>query len=975
MPTQPFHVSAKVVVRDSEGRRLVLKRARASRGNPGRWEFPGGKVDPAERIDEALLREVKEETGIKIELEKVIGSAESEARGKRIAYIFFDARHLFGKVRIGKEHEAYRWLTLEELLALKGLAAQFQGFTRSYCRAHGHSPHKPASKPQRLSLKDLRRHVRDYVRVLPHYRRFAKILRRVLEDGVKRISPLALVQARPKSVASFAEKILRKNKYSDPLRQITDLCGARVVTQIKPEADAVCRFIRESFMIDEANSHDAFSKLRPGEFGYRSVHYVVEFKGGVFPGIPKNLFELKAEIQVRTILQHAWSDVGHDRIYKSGFKVPESCQREAARVAAILENADDRFAQIVAGLEEYHCEFGAYLEPDKLEGEIAILKTRLRHDRRDVDAVHRLARIAMAQGDWQQVVRLVERLPERLRTGQLLCCLGSALCEQHKRSRSSSGFRRGRGLFREATRINTSRSEAYWQLAETASNKKEQLRHFQKAFEVDPGNPAALAGYIRLRILLEQSAGFVPLLRPEIEEAIEKCRLHVQAGVNIPWAFYRMAGFHLLLGPEHEREALTACAHGVRRTTSPDLLDSAIGAAEMLAGVLPERTDVKCVMRFLVAARQAKFPTADHAGALRRLATKRCSKLQEPIIIVAGACDPAKGAEMAGYRDLLHAALADFKGTIVSGGTRQGISGLVGELGRRARDRIFTVGYLPSPPPRDGSASIDHRYRELRWTDGKDKFSVVEPVQNWIDLVASGVSPAEVRLIGINGGPIAALEYRLAWAMGARVGVVRDSGREADVLEMEIKENEFEGMVVFPPDAMTLRAFIHMSARGASPLSAIQRERLARIMQARYLEEGRHKLGDRTMREWEYLDEDIKDSNREQVAYMPQILEATGYTIAPASDGKLPVKFSTEELEIMGKMEHGRWNVERLRQGWHYAKERDPEKRLSPYLVPWDALDKRTKDWDRQAMNKFAELLAEIGMQIVPTPKGPGRRL
>ena len=78
MTRKPFRLSAKVLILDAEGRCLLLRRSRASRANAGKWEFPGGKVDAGESFEEALMREVEEETGLRIGLRRVLGAAQAE---------------------------------------------------------------------------------------------------------------------------------------------------------------------------------------------------------------------------------------------------------------------------------------------------------------------------------------------------------------------------------------------------------------------------------------------------------------------------------------------------------------------------------------------------------------------------------------------------------------------------------------------------------------------------------------------------------------------------------------------------------------------------------------------------------------------------------------------------------------------------------------------------------------------------------
>lgn len=56
MSYKPFALSAKVVIRDKEGRCLLLKRSMSSKGNPGKWDLPGGKVDAGQNLEQELLR-------------------------------------------------------------------------------------------------------------------------------------------------------------------------------------------------------------------------------------------------------------------------------------------------------------------------------------------------------------------------------------------------------------------------------------------------------------------------------------------------------------------------------------------------------------------------------------------------------------------------------------------------------------------------------------------------------------------------------------------------------------------------------------------------------------------------------------------------------------------------------------------------------------------------------------------------------
>lgn len=133
MPGKPLKLSVKIVIRDKEGRCLLLKRSMSSKGNPGKWEFPGGKIDTGERFDEALLREVAEETGLTISLQHIAGTAESELPAVKIVYLILEGRVESGQVHLSSEHDDYAWVDIKELPVMN-LAEQFRAFAQTYNR-------------------------------------------------------------------------------------------------------------------------------------------------------------------------------------------------------------------------------------------------------------------------------------------------------------------------------------------------------------------------------------------------------------------------------------------------------------------------------------------------------------------------------------------------------------------------------------------------------------------------------------------------------------------------------------------------------------------------------------------------------------------------------------------------------------------------------------------------------------------------
>jgi ppGpp synthetase/RelA/SpoT-type nucleotidyltranferase len=821
--------------------------------------------------------------------------------------------------------------------------------------------------------------VSRYAAERPRYEALADVLGRVLEWGAGEIAPHALVQARAKSVPSFAEKILRKRpKYVDPVRQLNDLCGARVITHTREEVDAFCAFVRRHFEVDEANSEDKRAALRANEFGYRAVHYGVRLPpqaigAAIGPvAIPPEVEGLKAEVQVRTIAQHCWAEIGHDRIYKSTFPVPDRLIRESARIAALLENVDDSFTSVVRGLEAYRASVGVYLTDEQRREEIEILRTVLEYEREPKQRqllAGRIARLAVGLEDWDAAIEAAEALGAPGGVA-LLHGLGLALCRKHGGRREGPEYGRGREHLGRAAQAAPRDVEILTALAETwAGIDDERARElYERAYQIDPVHPEALGGYARMTISAARDLEVIPLIRPSLEAAIRRSEDQAEVGVNLPGAHYHAGEFHLLLRRPYD--ALDCYAKAIELTTREATLADALGRVDRYRRLKDLSPAIDWIRRLFLLARAARFSAGAAPPELASLASRLKRPLGGPVVIVAGGCDLAYQARMEEYRALLFEAFRDFRGTIISGGTTAGISGLVGDLAARYPG-IYPIGYLPRTIPH--WTTRDPRYNErgeIVVTDGAD-FSPAEPLQNWIDLLAAGVSPSEVKLLGINGGRIAAFEYRLALALGARVGLLRESGREAGRLLKDARKGAPRNLAVLPEDTATIKCFVE----GPYPacFDADVREEMARHFHRKYRDDQKGRLArvDPSLADWPDAPEHLKESNRQLVDHIYEKLRDVGKATRPAlASGVVLTEFTPEEVEHLAELEHGRWNVERLLAGWTLGP-RDVVKKQSPFLVSWAELPEDVREYDRQAVREIPNVLARHGLEIVP--EAPGR--
>jgi len=154
------------------------------------------------------------------------------------------------------------------------------------------------------------------------------------------------VTARAKSLDSMRLK-LRRKAYQDPQAQVTDRIGVRVITYYMDDVDRVTDLLKTEFTIDKKNSEDKRTVLGTSAFGYRSVHLIAHLSGSRLTS-PEytSLRDYWFEIQVRSLLEHAWAEIEHEVKYKPGIDYPIEITRRFARIAGVLEFLDSEFQEL-----------------------------------------------------------------------------------------------------------------------------------------------------------------------------------------------------------------------------------------------------------------------------------------------------------------------------------------------------------------------------------------------------------------------------------------------------------------------------------------------------------------------------------------------------------------------------------------------------------------------------------------------------
>lgn len=160
------------------------------------------------------------------------------------------------------------------------------------------------------------------------------------------------VESRVKSIKSFENKLRNRVNYEP--KKMQDLAAVRVIGYVNSDLDEIIKCLKYLFDVDEKRSQDKSDSLGSDKVGYRSTHLISKFSNDRVKLPEYKKFDgIFFEIQIRTILQHAWAEISHDRNYRYSDVLPKEIQRRFNLLAGNLESVDNDFNDISKVIDAY----------------------------------------------------------------------------------------------------------------------------------------------------------------------------------------------------------------------------------------------------------------------------------------------------------------------------------------------------------------------------------------------------------------------------------------------------------------------------------------------------------------------------------------------------------------------------------------------------------------------------------------------
>jgi ppGpp synthetase/RelA/SpoT-type nucleotidyltranferase len=206
--------------------------------------------------------------------------------------------------------------------------------------------------------------------IKPHLKTWGEIVDTTLvKNLLQEMSGEHLIKIFPsfriKDDKSYLFKTLyRKKNYPNPIEDIEDKIGTRIVVLKSDDIKIIQERILKANFWQAKLTKDIDQEIedKPNIFDYQSSHIVVRPLESDITFPTELINSLTCEIQIRTLLQHAFAEVSHDSIYKGPYKNDKEILRRLAKAMALMEATDDYFCNIFSMMSDEKRHYTLYLK-------------------------------------------------------------------------------------------------------------------------------------------------------------------------------------------------------------------------------------------------------------------------------------------------------------------------------------------------------------------------------------------------------------------------------------------------------------------------------------------------------------------------------------------------------------------------------------------------------------------------------------
>lgn len=156
---------------------------------------------------------------------------------------------------------------------------------------------------------------------------------------------------------SLLDKAFYRNKgYKNPYDDIEDKVGVRFVVMLQTDAEKVCDVIMRvsnnmGWDVLQCRNYNKERISAPTTFTYQSHHFIIRNREPIFDNKIIIHEGTPCEVQVRSLLQHAYAELTHNAIYKKKTLIEPDVARTVAKTMAFIETADEFFLDVIKKTE------------------------------------------------------------------------------------------------------------------------------------------------------------------------------------------------------------------------------------------------------------------------------------------------------------------------------------------------------------------------------------------------------------------------------------------------------------------------------------------------------------------------------------------------------------------------------------------------------------------------------------------------